>query len=132
MVCVLTEELKTVFADELDTSFVASPWIKPILFTFHCRYVRLNLPILFLLSFALNYPKREPCFCSIRLSRQRKAYMDASSTLPFFLAPLGSPPLLAAVFLCGIRYSSKQRLSFVCSNALMTSQSILPYSFIRN
>lgn len=40
--------------------------------------------------------------------------------------------LLAVAFLCAIRCSSKQRISFVCSNTLMTSQSILPYSFIRN
>lgn len=120
VVCVLTVELKTGFADELDTSFMALPWIKITLFTFHCRYVRLNLPVLFLLSFVLNCP----IFCSIHLSRQRKAYMGASSTLSFLLAPLRPPPLLAVVFFCGISYSSKQRLSFFCSNALMTYQSI--------
>lgn len=42
------------------------------------------------------------------------------------------PPLLAVAFLCAIRCSSKHRISFVCSNMLMTSQSILSYSFIRN
>lgn len=41
-------------------------------------------------------------------------------------------PLLAVVFLGGIRCSGKQGISFVGSNRLMTSQSILPYSFIRN
>lgn len=90
--------------------------------------LKLNCFLPFPLICVLNYLKTEHWFL-LHSSEREKGFLLCITHFQALLRPI---PLLVVVFLYAIRYSSKQRLSFVCSNALMTSQSIQPYSFIRN
>lgn len=78
----------------------------------------------FCLTLSWSSWKQNPVFCSMYLRGQENLHQCLLSAV-HFLAPGNPTPLLAVGFLCQIRCSSKQRTSFVCSNTLMTKQSIL-------